>query len=187
MRYPKFFRSKKAAIDLGIIVGVGLFFVAGVFFEAQRSSGRLPKITRDAGAISAPIPTANAGAGNVDDAGLTENATAVAASTATPAPESTPEPVPLGTPNPGAVGQQVFLELRGIENESVVETSTVMVTGITTPDALLSVNGQAIAVELDGSFSVELQLEEGPNFVEFVSSNLRGQETNRVISVVSVQ
>ena len=187
MRYPRFIRSKKAATDLGIIVGVGLFFVAGVFFEAQRSAGRLPEITRDAGAISAPVPTASTGSDNVDDAVLAEEATAVAVSTSTPAPERTPDPVPIGTPNPGAVGQQVFLELRGIENESVVDASTVTITGVTTPDALLSVNGQAIAVELDGSFSVDVQLEQGPNFVEFVSSNLRGQETSRVISVVSIQ
>ena len=92
-----------------------------------------------------------------------------------------------GTPDPEAVGQQVFLELAGIENESVIEASVVTVSGTTTPDALLSINGEVIPVELDGTFSIELTLEPGPNFIEFVASNLRGQEASRVISVVSIQ
>ena len=77
--------------------------------------------------------------------------------------------------------------LSGIENESVVNTSEVTITGSTTPDALLSVNGEPVEVQLDGTFSIDLTLDPGPNFVEIVSSNLRGQETSRVISVVSIQ
>ncbi|MDA0677559.1 MAG: hypothetical protein O2788_06085, partial [Chloroflexi bacterium] len=105
----------------------------------------------------------------------------------TVAVEPTAVPVLPGTPNPEAVGKAVFLDVQGIENESVVLTSNVTVTGFTTPDALLSVNGQAVPVQLDGSFTVDVNLEPGPNFVEFVSSNLRGQESSRVISVVSIQ
>ena len=174
-----FFRSRKAAVDLAIVALVGLFFVAGVFFESKRSGGQLPSISRDVDA--AAVGTSTPGTNDNSDS------SAAAGATSTPSVEPTSIPVLQGTPNPEAVGQRVFLDLNGIENESVVEASEVTIFGSTTPDALLSVNGQSVPVELDGSFTIDLELEPGPNFVEFVSSNLRGEEANRVISVVSIQ
>lgn len=177
-------RYKKIATDFGIAVVVVLFFVAGVFFESRRSDNRLPSVTRDVGAES--VSTASA-TQQASSAAATATPSASVQPTATITAQATAVPVLPGTPNPEAVGQAVFLDVQGIENESVVLTSTITVTGFTTPDALLSVDGQAVPVQLDGSFSVDVNLEPGPNFVGFVSSNLRGQESSRVISVVSIQ
>ena len=175
---------RKIAWDFGIAAVVVLFFVAGVFFESRRSDSRVPKLAGNVGAETVPTPSPTRQA---LDAASTATPAAVTQPTATAVVESTAVPVLPGTPNPEAVGKAVFLDVQGIENESVVLTSSVTVTGFTTPDALLSVNGQAVPVQLDGSFTVDVNLEPGPNFVEFVSSNLRGQESSRLISVVSIQ
>jgi hypothetical protein len=167
--------------DVGIIVAVGLFFVAGIFVESRRSSGKLPDVISDAGAVSVPSGDSDS------DAETTAQATAVAVATATVSIQPTPVPALPGTPNPEAVGQRVFLNVSGIENESVVDAANVTIIGSTTPDALLSINGQSVEVELDGSFTIDIDLEPGPNFIEMVSSNLQGQEASRVFSVVSVQ
>lgn len=182
-RYHKL-NSRKAAIDLGIVAAVALFFVAGVFFESKRSGGRFEQIAPSVGAETAPTTPDES-----DSQTQPEPENVVAAD---PTPTSVPassetSPVLAGTPDPEAVGQRVFLDLTGIENESVVEASEVTIVGATTPDALVSINGQSVEVELNGSFSVDLALDPGPNFIEIVSSNLRGQETSRVISVVSIQ
>ncbi|MDA1296919.1 MAG: hypothetical protein O3B04_02820 [Chloroflexi bacterium] len=182
----RFFRSKKVATDVGIVAAVGLFFVAGIFFESKRAGGRVPQVISDVGAVSVPTPDASSEPDSPRSMDGVSPA-AVADGAASGALEPTPRPALPGTPDPEAVGKQVFLEISGIENESVIDASTVTIVGATTPDALLSVNGQAVTVELDGSFTIDLELEPGPNFIEFVSSNLRGQETSRVFSVVSIQ
>lgn len=177
-------KTRKAAIDLGIVAAVALFFVAGVFFESRRSGGRFEQIAPSVGAETAPTNSAE----STSEAQSESEVVATTVPTLTQVlatPES--QPVLAGTPNPEAVGQRVFLDLTGIENESVVEASEVTIVGATTPDALVSVNGQSVDVELNGSFSVDLVLDPGPNFIEIVSSNLRGQETSRVFSVVSIQ
>lgn len=176
------FKRRTAVIDLAIIGAVALFFAAGVFFEARRSDGQTPNIAPGVGASSPDSGDSAAESTPQPVTNPTATPESAPASTATPAP-----PVAAGTPNPEAVGQQVFLDIAGIENESVITESEVTITGTTTPDALVSINGQIVAVELDGSFSTTLSLDPGPNFVEIVSSNLRGQETSSVISVVSIQ
>ena len=168
-----FLTSKRFLVDIGIVAAVVTFFVAGVFFESRRSGGN---DATDTGTLNAAA---------------TSTAAAVAASsTAGPTSagqQATGGPVQPGELNPEAVGQPVFIQLEGIEDESVVEAASVSINGFTTPDALLSVNGEAMPVDLDGSFSVDVALEPGPNFVEFVASNLQGQQTSRVLSIVSVQ
>ncbi len=184
----RFIKSRQTAIDLGLFAVVTLMFFAGVLFEANRSGRDLPA----APGVGADIPPASTSDGlepgseslpEEADAPLVDAEASPTAAPATP----TPAPVVSGTPNPAAVGLPVFLDIAGVENESVVEAENVTLVGATTPDALVSINGQSVPVELDGSFSLELQLEPGPNFIDIVSSNLKGEETRRVISVVSVQ
>ena len=180
-------RNRRTLVtEIAVLAAVCLFFVAGVFVESRRSANRAPISSSETSAAATSSSTAVADT----------TPTVTAAATAEPTPAETSEQaivqtetpvVPAGTPNPGAVGQVVFIDLQGIENESVIEDSSVTISGLTTPDALLSINGQPVAVDLDGSFTADLQLDPGPNFVEIVSSNLRGEETSRVLSVVSVQ
>ncbi len=117
-----------------------------------------------------------------DPAGLNSTATEVARAS-TPAPAR-----PLATPAPSVslVGQKLFLTVSGIANESVVETGSLTVTGLTNPEALVSVNGDIVPVEITGSFALDLRLEPGPNFIEFVASDLNGNEMTRVFNLVSL-
>jgi len=180
-------RSRRTlGTEIAVVVAVCLFFVAGIMVESQRNTNRERVAAPNADEIASSASGLNADS----------TATAAPETASEPSPAPTSEPavtstrtavVAARTPNPGAVGQTVFIDLQGIENESVIEDSAVTVSGITTPDALLSINGQPVEVNLDGSFTADLQLDPGPNFVEIVSSNLRGEETSRVLSVVSVQ
>jgi hypothetical protein len=168
-----FLSSKRFLVDLGIAGAVVIFFIAGVFFQSRRSDG----------GDEADIDALNAAA-------TSTAASAVASSTpgsSSGDQQATGGPAQPGELNPDAVGQPVFIQFEGIENESVVEAASVLINGFTTPDALLSVNGEATPVELDGSFTADVALEAGPNFIEFVASNLQGQQTSRVLSIVSVQ
>ncbi len=179
-------KKRTVATDIAILGAVLVIFVAGVFFESRRSGREAPQVAPGVGAVTFPTPGEQSEAADTDD----PESTAISEPTSTSEPEPTATPtivVPAGTPDPESVGKTVFLNVDGIENESVVEGADVTLTGTTTPDALLSVNGETVEVDLNGTFVFELELEPGPNFVEIVSSNLRGQETTRVISVVSIQ
>ena len=81
-------------------------------------------------------------------------------------------PEPTFTPLP----TELFLELASPQDESVVTTDSVTVSGVTTPDAVVSVNGEPVEVNALGEFSVAAVLIEGPNLIEVVASDLSSQK-----------
>ena len=85
-----------------------------------------------------------------------------------------PEPEPEVTP------EALFIEVVSPEDESTVDASTVSVEGETTPDAVLSVNGESVEVDADGMFSVDVELVEGINFIEIVASDFDGNNAEDV-------
>ncbi len=82
-------------------------------------------------------------------------------------PVSEPTLVPLPT--------ELFLTVSSPEDEIVVSSELITVSGMTTPDAVVSVNGQIIDVDALGEFSASVVLLEGPNLIEVVSSDLSTQ------------
>ena len=70
---------------------------------------------------------------------------------------------------------ELFLTLDSPEDETVVSTESVSVTGMTNPDAVVSVNGQIVDVGALGEFSASVVLLEGPNLIEVVASDLSSQ------------
>jgi hypothetical protein len=92
----------------------------------------------------------------------------------------TPTPEPEATATPEAV----FLEVTSPEDESTVNTSPVNVTGETTPDAVLSINGQSVEVDADGMFTAEVELVEGINFIEIVASDFDGNTVDAVRTLI---
>ena len=98
--------------------------------------------------------------------------------TVTPAPTVAPEPEPAVTP------VAVFLEVTSPEDESTVDTSSVNVAGETTPDAVLSINGESVEVDADGMFSAEVELVEGINFIEIVASAFDGNSAQAVRTLI---
>ena len=179
-----YFTGKKFLIELGIAGAVVVFFIAGVLFESQRRPAAQDPVLSDGTSTSQlTSPGASDGTENAAQAEPTPTL-APGQSSTTGSLTATPKP---GTTDPANVGRPVFLQIEGLENETVTQASSVSLSGTTTPDALLSVNGQIVAVDVDGTFAIELDLEPGPNIVEFVSSNLQGQTASRVVSIVSEQ
>jgi uncharacterized protein YfaP (DUF2135 family) len=66
----------------------------------------------------------------------------------------------------------------------VVQESLVLIRGRTVPDAVVSVNGQPVDVDASGNFSATVSLEKGPNSIEVIASDFRGNHQSRVISLV---
>lgn len=65
-----------------------------------------------------------------------------------------------------------------------VDSPTLTVAGSTIPGAVVSVNDDLARVGPDGKFSVQIQLEEGPNDVEVVASDRQGNEQSVIRSVI---
>ena len=116
------------------------------------------------------------------------------APTPTPISVSTPVPtivptveteIPIGsTPNSGTFN--LSLDFDGIGNESVVRSDRVLLHGVTSADATVSVNGVILEVQSDGTFELTLPLEPGPNIVDIVASDLEGNSINSSLAIISI-
>ncbi len=121
------------------------------------------------------------------------DATATSTPRSAPPPTATapPQPPPTSTPTPTAAltpgeGERLFIEIAEPADESVVSTDTVAVRGSTTADAVVSVNGAVVEVDAQGSFEAIVTLEEGPNLIEVVASDLTGAGESIDIVVVYI-
>ena len=116
------------------------------------------------------------------------------APTPTPISVSTPVPtiaptveteIPIGsTLNSGTFN--LSLDFEGIGNESVVRSDRVLLHGVTSADATVSVNGVILEVQSDGTFELTLPLEPGPNIVDIVASDLEGNSINSSLAIISI-
>ena len=113
------------------------------------------------------------------------------AATPTPAPTPTPSPTstPAPTPAPPPIHQpaELFLEVSEPQDNGVVGTPDIIVSGRSSPDATVSVNGQVAEVDAEGSFSTPepVTLQEGPNAIEVIASDLAGGAETMVLTVIS--
>lgn len=105
------------------------------------------------------------------------------APTPTATPTATPAPTATETPTPTRP-EGFSLEVMEPYDESVVNTSHIPLSGTTTPDAVVSVNGQIVEVDEWGSFATVVTLQEGPNIIEVVASDFEGNEESRILTIV---
>lgn len=105
----------------------------------------------------------------------------------TPATTQTPSATPTPAPT---TAMALFLEITQPTDGAQVSTSAVLVTGKTIPDAVVSASVDDIVaiadVDQNGNFSVTVNLEEGPNLIEVVASDLQGNEKSSTIAVIYV-
>jgi len=101
-------------------------------------------------------------------------------------PVSTPIPTsqPISTANSGTFNLTVDFD--GLSEENVIRSDTVLLRGNTAPDAIVSVNGVLVDVRLDGSFQITLALDDGPNLIDVVASDLLGNSASSSLTVISI-
>ena len=101
--------------------------------------------------------------------------------TATSEPTATPTPEPTATPAP----EEFVLHIITPEfDDSFSDTATIVVSGRTRVDAIITVNDAFVEPDADGVFSVEVTLDVGPNTIEVVASISTGEELSSVLSVI---
>lgn len=93
----------------------------------------------------------------------------------------TPPPSPEPTPKP-----EFFLTVTEPADNSIINTDKVEVGGRTSPGAVVSVNGELVEVDEEGNFTMMVVLEEGPNIIEVIASDLEGNEESRILVVIYV-
>ena len=110
-------------------------------------------------------------------------------------PPATPMPLEEATQvsvveEPGAVppapvvSGELYIQLLSPLDEAVLNTPEVDVTGTAPAGTVISVNEEIVLVGGDGSFKVTLPLEEGPNLIEIVASDINGGEVTQLLTVM---
>ncbi len=105
--------------------------------------------------------------------------------TATPTPEPTATPTPSPTPTPTPAPEEFVLHIaEPVAAETLTTSPTLLVSGRTRADAVVTVNDTFLDPDIDGLFSTSVTLEEGPNIVEVVASIATGEELSTVLIVI---
>ncbi len=100
----------------------------------------------------------------------------------TPAPEDITPPEEV-TPPPTP---EFFLTVTQPADDSIISTDKVEVRGRTSPDAVVSINGELVEVDEEGNFTMMVVLEEGPNIIEVIASDLEGNQESRTLVIMYV-
>ena len=100
-------------------------------------------------------------------------------------PTATPEAQSRSVPKIEAQTQALMLRLASAEVDLVTGMNRIFVTGVTSPDATLSVNGRLVLTDPDGNFSVGLDLSEARNplVIEVVATSI-ARETEALVRPV---
>jgi len=96
-----------------------------------------------------------------------------------------------GSPTPPEVNSDMpksgfFLTMTQPTDEGIINADKVEVIGITVPRAVVSVNGTLAEVDAEGNFSMMVVLEEGPNLIEVIGSDLEGNQESRTLATIYV-
>ena len=126
-------------------------------------------------ATQAPLPTSETVA----------EPTAAPTSVPTLAPTEAPTSVP--PPTPVATEAELFLQLvEPTETEVITEESSITVTGRTRADAVVTINDTAAEPDSEGLFASLVELEDGPNIIELISSLASGEQVDLVLVVIYI-
>lgn len=106
-----------------------------------------------------------------------------------PQPTDTPEPTVASTPAPTATptpapDQFVLDIVNPADTETITTSPTITIQGRTRVDAVVTVNDQFVTPDVNGNFSADVPLQEGPNDIEVVASIASGDELSKVLTVI---
>ncbi len=139
-------------------------------------------------ATSRPSPTATVASAPTI---ASPTATIVPAPTVASAPVPTPAPTPAPTeppsPTPLATEGGLFLQLERPEGlELLTEDAALEVVGRTRVDAVVTINDTIVEPDIDGRFSLTVDLETGPNIIEVVASVASGDQEDLVLVAIYI-
>ena len=166
--------SKPRQKFFAVKLSVGLAILALVLAACQ---GGASTPTPMASPTPTPIPTPVA----------SQMPTPIPTLVASPTPTSRPMPTATPTPTPQSVlPEDLFLEITEPTTESIVYDSPLALVGLTTPDAVVSVDGNTVEVNAQGQFVALLSLEPGPNVIEVVASDLSGTQETALLALIHI-
>ena len=118
-------------------------------------------------------------------------ATPIPSPTATTPPITPPSATePASTPGPSPVPQTAALQLEVTfpPEDMVVDKDVITVTGISSPDATVSINGRLAIPDAAGHFSLELIIfpDDNPLAIEVIATSIAGEELSLVRTVIFV-
>jgi len=109
----------------------------------------------------------------------------VAAATQVPAVEASATITP--SPTQVATAGELFLQLvEPAEVEVFTDVGSMTVAGRTRVDAIVTINDTMVEPNIDGEFSLDMALEEGPNIIEVVASVASGEQMDLVLVAIYV-
>ena len=96
--------------------------------------------------------------------------------------------VSTGTGEAGAYTEyqqgNLSIQLYSPQDEEVFNVSEIEVSGKAPVETVISINDQIVVVSASGDFLVPVSLEEGPNVIELVASDVDGNELDIILTVV---
>ena len=103
-------------------------------------------------------------------------------------PTATPEPGAPAGPTPMPQSAALDLDVTFPPEDMIVDNETITVTGIASPDATVSINGNLAIPDADGRFSLELMIspDENPLAIEVIATSVAGEELSLVRTVIFV-
>lgn len=94
-------------------------------------------------------------------------------------------PTEIPTATPVATEGDFFLQLVSpAELETITDVGTLAVVGRTRVDAVVTIDDTIVEPDIDGEFSLEVSLEEGPNIIEVVASVASGEQMDLVLVAI---
>ena len=182
-------RSVHVAKFAVVLAGLLSFVIIG----CVESRARYTPVPATPASTSIPLPTATTVPPTPTPTPTpTSTPTSAPVPTATPSPTPVPTAVPTVLPIPTVVPTvsssafNLALNFEGIGDESIVRSDTVLLRGVTSADAIVSVNDVIIQVQADGTFELTIGLKPGPNFVDVVASNLDGSSHSSSLAIISI-
>ena len=113
--------------------------------------------------------------------------TAAPIPTATQAPDVEASAAIIPSPTQVATAGELFLQLvEPAEVEVFTDVGSMTVAGRTRVDAIVTINDTMVEPNIDGEFSLDLALEEGPNIIEVVASVASGEQMDVVLVAIYV-
>jgi hypothetical protein len=84
-----------------------------------------------------------------------------------------------------AATSALSLAVTSPQDEVVVKDAVIRVVGRSSPDAVVSVNGNIVrTMDIEGNFSAVVSLVEGPNLLEVIATDYRGGQASEVLTVI---